>query len=108
MLSVLNGTESKILLVDKGKSFVTYKFNGYDTLTFELSKNSSSYALIQEEAKVTDFKNNYIVKNIDEHSDFVTISCELDLDDWKKNIFPDFRTTNKNLAQVLQMILPAG
>lgn len=108
MLSVLNDSESKILLVDKGKSFVTYKFNGYDTLTFELSKNSNSYALIQEEAKVTDFKNNYIVKNIDEHSDFVTISCELDLDDWKQNIFPDFRTTNKNLAQVLQMILPSG
>lgn len=107
MLYVIKESGPESLLIEQGKSFVTYKFNGYDTLTFELSKNSSSYALIQEEVKVTDFKNNYIVKNVDEHSDFVTVSCSLDLDDWKLKVFPEFRTTNKNLAQVLPMVLPA-
>ena len=96
------------LYVDDDKRFVTHKYNGYDTLTFEIENNNPLYKYVMEETKIEDEKNRYIVKKIDEHSDFVTVICYLDLDDWKEVIFEAFRTTNKMLYEVLNIILPDG
>lgn len=90
------------------KRFVIHKYNGYDTLQFEIENNHSLYQYITEEGKIEDEKNRYVVKTIDEHSSFVTVKCELDLDDWKNEIVYEFRTTNKALSDVIAMILPNG
>ena len=103
-----NPTNVIPLQLEDDKRYVTHKFNGYDTLTFEIENNHKLYKYIAEEVKIEDEKNRYIIKKIDEHSDFVTAVCEVDLDDWKEVIFEAFRTTNKMLSEVLSLIIPDG
>lgn len=94
--------------IEDSMRYVTHKYSGYDTLTFEMASNDPLYKYIVEETKIEDEKNRYIVKKVDEHSDFVTVVCYVDIDDWKVNIFEEFRTTNKMLSEVLDLLLPAG
>lgn len=96
------------LPIPDDRRFVTHKYNGYDTMTFEIQGNDPLCKYVVEEAKVEDEKNRYVIKGIDEHSDFITVTCEVDVDDWKQKIFYEFRTTNKALQEVLDMIVPAG
>lgn len=96
------------LPIDDDKRYVTHKYNGYDTLNFEIEGNNPLYRYIVEEAKIEDDKNRYVIKNIDEHSNFVTIRCDIDLDDWKTEIIYEYRRTRYYLTQVIDEILPAG
>lgn len=96
------------LPIDDDKRYVTHKYNGYDTLSFEIESNNPLYRYIVEEAKIEDDKNRYVIKNIDEHSNFVTIRCDIDLDDWKTEIIYEYRRTRYYLTQVIDEILPAG
>ena len=85
MLKVYNPSNPADVIplpIDDDKRYVTHKYNGYDELNFEIESNSSLYRYIIEEAKIEDEKNRYIIKSIDEHSDFVTVRCDIDLDDW--------------------------
>lgn len=88
--------------------YVTHKYNGYDTLTVEMSSTNEVYEHILEETRIVDSNNRYIVKNIDEHSGVVVIDCDLDTDDWRENFWHDFRRTDSTLQQVLDYIKPAG
>lgn len=109
MLKIYNPVnESDVipLQLEDGKRYITHKWDGNDILTFEIESNNPVYKNIVEETKIEDENNRYIVKKIDEHSDFVTVNCYIDLDDWKANLIKNFRTTNKMLLEVLQDILP--
>lgn len=94
--------------VESDKRYVTHAYNGLDTLTFEIKSDDPLYEYVAEENKVADEHNRFVIKCIDEHSDFVTVVCDIDLDDWKQDIIYEFRTTNKLLTEVISMILPEG
>lgn len=96
------------LQLEDDKKYVTHKFDGYDTLTFEIESANPVYRYIAEEVKIEDEKNRYVVKSIDEHSDFVTVVCDLDIDEWKSTILYEFRKTNALLTNVLAEIMPDG
>ena len=103
-----NPAEVIPLPIDDDKRYVTHKYNGYDELNFEIESNNSLYRYIIEEAKIKDEKNRYVIKSIDEHSNFVTVRCDIDLDDWKTKIFYEYRRTRHRLLQVLEEIIPDG
>ena len=103
-----NPAEVIPLPIDDDKRYVTHKYNGYDELNFEIESNNSLYRYIIEEAKIKDEKNRYVIKSIDEHSNFVTVRCDIDLDDWKSKIFYEYRRTRHRLLQVLEEIIPDG
>lgn len=92
---------------------VTHAYNGLDTCTFEIPVNSEYRPYVQEEAEV-DFiggrggNNIFLIKNVDEHSDFVTVDCDIKLDDWKASIFETFRETYASLEDILEIITPDG
>ena len=96
------------LPLEDDKRFVTHPYNGKDTLTFELESDNPLYKYLAEEVRVEDEHNRYVVKKIDEHSDFIIITCDLDLDEWKESILYEFRTTNSLLSEVLEKLLPPG
>lgn len=113
MLKVYNpdtGKQDDIipLLLDDNKRFVTHKYDGADVLTFEIATTNEAYKYISEEVKVEDEKNQYIIKKIDEHSDFVTVDCNLNTDDWRVKIFSSFRRVNVRLIDLVEEILPVG
>lgn len=96
------------LLIEEEDVYRVHKYNGDDTLNFEIQRNNPIYAKISEEVKIEGFSNRFIVKKIDEHSDFVVVECELDYDDWKTLIFKDYRRTNTNILTVMTDVLPVG
>lgn len=111
MLKVYNPADASDVLplsVENDKRYVTHKYGGYDTLTFEISSADAMYRYIAEEVKVEDESNRYVIKDIDEHSDFVTIVCELDLDEWREAIYYEYRRTYALLHNILAEIIPAG
>lgn len=92
---------------------VTHAYNGFDTLEFEVPVSSKYYDGLQEECRVTFIGSRsrdmrFVVKNIDEHSHFVTVDCDIDLDEWKASIIQSFRTVNSTLETVIEKIIPVG
>lgn len=96
------------VVVDDDKCYCDHNMDGADTLTFEIQRKNENHIYIVEEAKVEAFGNRFIIKKIDEHSDFSTINCNLDLDDWKAKINKNFRSTNSTIDQVLLAVVPNG
>ena len=94
--------------VEDDKCYYTHNFDGADTLTFEIQKTCTDYSYIAEEVKVECWSNRFVIKKVEEQSDFVVITCELDYDDWLEDIYIDFRETNITLPSVLSLILPIG
>lgn len=96
------------LVLEDNMCFCTHKLNGADTLEFEIQRQNSNYIYIQEEVKVECFDNRFIIKQIDEHSDFVTVMCDLDFDEWRSDVFVKYRRTNVNIITVMEEIVPQG
>ena len=63
---------------------------------------------IYEEARITDGKNRYTVKKIDDHDGYEHVECAIDLDDWREKLWKSFRTTDSTLQQVFDQIKPPG
>lgn len=103
-----NTSEAIPIYIEDDRCYYTHNFDGGDTLTFDIQKSYSGYAYILEEVKVECWGNRFIVKKIEEQSDFVVVTCNLDYDDWLENIYIDFRKTNITLPNVLAQILPIG
>lgn len=110
MLKIYSSDMSSAIPVqlEDDKVYVKHQYGGYDKLVFELKSNDPAYNEIVEEIRVDTDDNSFIVKNIDEHSDFATISCDLNLYDWYVDVFSSFRMTNSLLSEVLDEILPVG
>lgn len=111
MLKIYNPTNASDVIpfpIDDDKRYVTHTYDGRDTLNFEIASSNPLYRYIVEETRIADEKNIYAVKLVDEHSTFVTVRADLDLDEWRSTIIYEFRRTNATLLSVLQEILPAG
>ena len=96
------------LVVDDNDCYCTHEYNGFDTLTFSIETQHELYSKIIEEVKIDVFSNRFVVKKIDEHSDLVTVTCNIDVDDWKKDVFIDYRRTNSKITSIMSEILPSG
>lgn len=96
------------LQLDGNKAYREHKYDGLDLLQFEIQRSHEMYKNIAEEVTVEGFENRFIVKQIDEHSDFVTVKCKLDLDEWKQVIKKNYRPTNSTIEQVLNQLIPSG
>lgn len=105
------------LSVEEDKCYVEHKFDGIDSLVFEVPNTDPAYNDLEEECeiRVSDFnvvfeksKQSFLIKKVDSHSDFTVITCEINLDDWKKDVFIDFRKTNSTISEVINVILPTG
>lgn len=95
------------LVVDVEKSLYTiFKYNGFHELHFEITVVNPAYKYIAEQRIVEDKNNRYVVKKIDEHSNYVSVVCYLDLDDWKQKFFYNFRRTNVTISSVMNELIP--
>lgn len=96
------------VVLEDDKCYCDHNLNGLDTLTFEIQRKNDNHPSIVEEAKVDVFGNRFIIKKIDEHSDFTTVSCEIDLDEWKAKINKNYRAVNELIVNVMQNVIPDG
>ena len=96
------------LQVEDDKCYCTHEYDGSDTLSFEVQRKDGNHKYIKEEVIVECFNNRFIIKKIDEHSDFSSIACELDLDDWKYDIYKNYRKTRYTIINAVDSIIPDG
>lgn len=96
------------ITLEDNKCYCDHNLNGADTVTFEIQRKNENHISIAEEVKVDVFGNRFVIKKVDEHSDFTTVNCELDLDDWKAKLNKNFRMANSTIDQVLLAIIPTG
>lgn len=94
--------------LEDDKCYCTHNSNGADQLSFEVNKTDVGFRYIYEEVKVECFSNRFIIKKIEEQSDFVVVTCELDYDDWLDTIYIDYRQTNITLPNAILTILPTN
>ena len=93
--------------------YVTHSFDGNDTLTIDISSNNKYFQYIAEEVRIdaVGLRGNdarFTVKNIDDHSDVVTITCNIDLNDWQRTIIDSFRKLHASLPACIDEIIPSG
>ena len=103
-----NGFAEHRIKVNGEDWHIEHKYDGKDILKFEIPDTSEDYANIQEETMVSDCRNLYRVKKIDQHGGYVNVECHLNLDAWKERFWHEFRTTNSTLREVIDQIKPAG
>lgn len=101
------------LLLDDSQWHVTHAYNGVDTLTIDIDANSKYRKYFQEEVDINFVGSRhrdclFTVKDIDDHSDAVSVECEINLDEWKQKIFPEFRETYATLENILEIVTPDG
>lgn len=111
MLQILDSANPDILyplVLNKGAAYVTHKYEGYDTLTFDIHPKHDLYPLIAEEVRITNGENRFVIRDIDECATVSTVTCELDLDDWREKIYQSYRRTDSYLEELLEEIKPTG
>lgn len=110
MLTIYSPDQSSAvpLSIPDDKWFVVHKYNGKDTLSFDISPEHECYPLIGEEIRIGTAENRYIIKDIDEHGGVAQIDCEIDIDDWRKRVWKEYRAENLLPSELLTQICPEG
>ena len=86
--------------------------SGLDELCFSISIWDESYPLIQEESSIQENSGsgpiNYLVKAIDGGNDTASIKCQIDLDEWKATLTPDYKSASLSVGAMVRSVAPAG
>lgn len=90
--------------------YIKHVSDGCDELHFELSLNDPIYALLKEEDRIFERteRQTYVVRSIGGSRKTAKITGQLDLDDWRATIFPDFAREEKTEDELLTEIVPWG
>lgn len=82
-------------------------YDGTKTLTASGAVDSALNQLKQEERILCD-GNAWIVKSVEQLDNELTITAELDMDDWHTRVYTSYRSEEALLSTVLDEIKPAG
>lgn len=108
MIMIIDGDQQYPVNIDGKDWYVDHSYDGYDRLCFECSDTHEVYPYLAEETRVTDGNNLYTIKQIDDHAGYVSVTCPLDLDDWRERFWKSYRRTDSTLQQVFDDIKPSG
>ena len=93
--------------------YTAYEYDGTQTLCFDVSPSDESYQYIANETPVRNDENRYLIKDINKRKTVCTITCNLDMDDWRQNE-PYLNTKDiakfqtKSLLEIMEAIKPVG
>lgn len=82
---------------------------GRDELIFNISIWDELYPLIVEEASIQDRDQmHYLVKAIDAGPDTAKVRCEIDLDEWRATLNPQYTNGSATCLATIQSVCPAN
>ena len=78
--------------------FITFKENGIDELSFNLARTDPAYRYLTEQARIleTTEKQRFVVRKISGSRNSVCVTCQLDLEDWQRDIFVKLSDLSKD------------
>ena len=104
MLKLKSGDSA---VINTDNFYITHKTSGLDELVFDLSINDPAYPKLLEES-VIEYEQEYLIKAVDAGANTVKIKCQLNLDEWKKDMYPAYSNNSATLADTMEGILPKG
>lgn len=112
MLSIYT-TDGQKPILNTTKYYTKYAYDGTQELSFDLSSSDPIFPLIHNESVMINEENRYLVKGINKRTQYATITCQLDMDEWKQrepyldtSAIAAFQT--KTLLEVLNTVKPDG
>lgn len=87
--------------------YIVQKASGIDELIFNISVHDENYPKIIEEA-VVEYEQPYLVKAIDAGMQMAKVKCQLNLDELKANMNPNYSNNNAALYETISGVLPSG
>ena len=93
-------------------AYVEKDEEGEETLSFDVPPDSELFMYLKTEAEVRTEDNLYLIKGVNKLITQATITCELDMDDWKASYY--LKTADiaalqtKTIGDVLNYIKPSG
>nr|DAG86795.1 MAG TPA: tail protein [Caudoviricetes sp.] len=111
MLSVYT-KEGFIPIETRQDYYYLMNYDGFHQLSFDVSVNDSISKHLINEAVIQNEDNRFLIKDINRRTKNITVTCELDMDEWKQTIFfdtaADVRFQTKLLGDILNVIKPNG
>ncbi|MBS5285521.1 MAG: dockerin, partial [Erysipelotrichaceae bacterium] len=93
-------------------AYVEKDEEGEETLSFDVPPDSELFTYLKTEAEVRTEDNLYLIKGVNKLITQATITCELNMDDWKESYY--LKTADiaalqtKTIGDVLNYIKPTG
>lgn len=87
---------------------IVYDYEGNQELSFDISPADQSFRFLHENKKLRYGDNQYQIVRINKRKTIATITALLDLNEWKANIYRDFKVENKLFSECMLTILPEG
>lgn len=102
-----------IPITNKQKYYIEYQYGGQENLSFSLAVNDDLNKDLSEEMSIQeDGENRFIIKKISRVGNYIDYVCDLDMDDFKMNVYKSTKDIEKfqtkSLSQVLSAVLPSG
>ena len=100
-------------ITNRQNYYTAYEYDDTQTLCFDVLPSDEMYQYIANETPVRNEENRYVIKDINKRKTACTITCSLDMDDWRQNE-PYLNTKDiakfqtKSLLEILEAIRPAG
>lgn len=82
-------------------------YDGTKALTLT-GRVESELRTIPQESRIICDQNAWIVKTVEELDGNLTVTAELDLDDWRKRVWTAFKTTELLLSEMIAEVIPTG
>lgn len=87
--------------------YIVQKASGIDELIFNISVHDENYPKIIEEA-VIEYEQPYLVKAIDAGVRTAKVKCQLNLDELKATLRPDYTNKSASLSETVSGVIPSG
>lgn len=90
--------------------YITQKWDGVDTLHFEISVYADVFNQLVEEAYIYESttQQTYVIKGISASGDTADVDCVLNLEDWREQGYIDYYNNTASLPTTMSAILPTG
>ena len=107
MLTVFNDNKGYVIACDD--YYVRQLASGLNEIIFEVNIHDDSFQYIVEEASIIDRDENYyLVKQIDRGLETAKVVCQIDLDEWRNQLFFDYSNNSSTVYNTIFNIKPEG
>lgn len=107
MLTVFNNNKGYVIACDD--YYIRQLASGLNEIVFEVNIHDDSFQYIVEEASIIERDENYyLVKQIDRGLETAKVVCQIDLDEWRNQLFFNYTNESDTVYNTIFNIKPEG
>ena len=107
MLTIFDGNNGYPISQDD--YYIRELASGYNEVIFNVNIRDSIYQYVKEEARIRDRnQNEYLIKQVDAGNDTAKVVAQINLDEWKSQLYMDYSNNSNTVAGTVAGIAPTG